>query len=178
MACLINEEVKSKVGSAVRFDESGKRDLTSLYADRSTLDAAVCELAALYEGKIDCVVSPGPMGYILGALLSEKLGVGFIPVKSCDSRIPVSDDAVRAAFIDHNNCVKALYCRKSLFAENARVLIADDWVATAATIQACAAIVEQAGGSVSAIASIGADYNSATARVIDTGLCSSIILRK
>lgn len=178
MSCINNSELNELVNSKFRIDESGKRDLTALYADYSAIDRVASALAEQFRGKIDCVASPVPMGLILGSLIAAKLGVGLIPVKSCDSRLPVSGDAVRAAFIDHNNCVKALYCRKSVYPENAKVLLADDWVGTAATVQACAAIVEQAGGSVVGIASIGADYNEFTAGMIDSGLNTSIVVRK
>lgn len=178
MARLANEELKKLVESKIRYDDSGKRDLSALYSDFSAINALTSALADEYRGKADCVASPGPLGLILGAMLAAKLGVGLIPVKSCDSRIPVSEDAVRAAFIDHNNCVKALYCRKSVYPENAKVLLADDWIGTAATMQACAAIVEQAGGSVVGIASVGADYNEFTAGMIDSGLNTCAVLRK
>jgi len=178
MATLAKEELAKLIESKIRTDEEGKRDLSALYADFAALDAAASAIAAQYAGKVDCVVSPGSMGYILGALVASKLAVGFIPVRSCDSRLPIGEDSVRAAFIDHNNCVRALFCRRSVFCENARVLLCDDWIGTAATMQACAAIVEQAGGSVAGIAAFGSDYNDYTARNIDSGLNSSIVIRK
>ena len=58
---------------------------------------------------------------------------------------------------------------KKLLPAGSRVLLADDWMSTAATMQACATVIEEAGCKVAGFAAVGADDQSGVRNIIDAG---------
>ena len=64
--------------------------------------------------------------------------------------------------------VTVLVTERKLLPAGSRVLLADDWMSTAATMQACATVVEEAGCKVAGFAAVGADDQSFVRNMIDS----------
>lgn len=172
---LSKEQLKDYVSGQLRISSNGKRDLCPIYKNKSELDALIAYLIEPYRGKVDYVAAPEALGFILGSMIADALDVGFIPIRNGSVSYLEEEDAINASYIDHRDAVRSLHLRKSNFPEDSNILLVDDWVATAATMQACVTIIEEAKGHLVGIAAIGADYNAATAKMIDSGLLRSIL---
>ena len=145
-----------------------KRNLLPLYADSEALDALIKYLAEPYRGKVDCVCAPEPLGFIVGSMLARELGVGFVAIRRNQQFWIDPEEQVTASYINHRDKVTVLVTEKRLLPTGSRVLLADDWMSTAATMQACATVVEEAGCKVAGFAAVGADYQSGAREMIDT----------
>ncbi len=152
-----------------------KRDLSAVYQNRVLLDRVVSCLAKPFLGKADYVAAPEPSGSVFGSLLARELGIGFLPIHKADGNRIEENDRLAAPYIDHNNLVKTLEVRKSTFPEHSRILLVDDWVDTAVTLQTCAVIVEEAMGTVVGMASIGAGCSENATHMLESGLLQCIL---
>lgn len=159
------------------INRKGKRDLCPLYKHAGQMDKLITYLAEPFRGKADYVAAPESIGFILGSMIARELGIGFIPIRNASLSYLEDEDRIIAKYIDHNNRVKSLQVRKSNFPENSRILLVDDWIDTAATMQTCTTIVEEAEGTVCGIAAIGVVVSDATKQKIDTGYIHCLIQR-
>lgn len=150
-------------------------DICALQRDRDLTDRLISALAESFRGKADYVAAPESMGYIVGSLMARELGIGFLPIRNAERTRLTEDDRILASYIDHHNHVKSLAVRKSTFPEHKRILLADDWVDTAATMQACTTIIEEADCTLAGIAAFGAGSTDITRSMISSGRLTCII---
>ena len=146
----------------------GKKDLLPLYADKEALGALVTYLAEPFRGKVDYVCSPEP----------RELGVGLIVIRRNSQFLIDPEEQVTASFINHYDKVTTLVTERALLPAGSKVLLADDWMSTAATIQACMNMVEDAGCAVAGIATVGANYKAAARDMVDTGKLRCVYCEK
>jgi len=161
--------LQDKIIEKINRNANEKRDLSSIYADRELLNRILEEITASYADQVDYVASPESLGFILGSMTAAKLGVGFIPIRNRDLYGLDPTDSISAPYIDHRDEPRALQIRTGMIPKNSRVLLVDDWVETAATIHACAAITEDSEAKVAGIASIGATRNEKTDHLLKSG---------
>jgi adenine phosphoribosyltransferase len=147
----------------------GKRDLLPLYANGEALKALISYLAEPYRGKVDLVCSPEPLGFIIGSMLARELGVGLVVIRRNQAFWIDQEEQVSASYINHYDKVTTLCTEKRLLPAGSKVLLADDWMSTAATLQACSNMIEDAGCKVVGIAAVGADYQSGAKDMLDSG---------
>lgn len=124
-------------------------DIMPLLQDADALRYSVDRLAEFAQAqKIDLVMGAEARGFIIGAALAYKLGVGFatarkpgkLPwtVSRCEYDLEYGTDALEM----HSDAVKP----------GQRVLIHDDLLATGGTASANVQLVEQSGGVVAGLA--------------------------
>ena len=124
------------------------RDITTLLKDGPAYKALIDELAeSVKDEKIDVIVGPEARGFVIGAPLAYRLGVGFVPVRK-PGKLPADVYEYSYELEYGSDC---LQMHKDAIKPGMRVLIADDLLATGGTILACCKLVEQAGGEVAAI---------------------------
>ncbi|MDR0482923.1 MAG: adenine phosphoribosyltransferase [Cellulomonadaceae bacterium] len=128
------------------------RDITPMLADGAAFNDMVEAFARLYEDEdghhgIDCVVGMEARGFILGAALALRLGVGFVPLRKAGKLPP----PVESQTYDLEYGTATLEVRSGTFSEGDSVLVIDDILATGGTAQAAAKLVESAGGTVRAM---------------------------
>lgn len=82
------EPVSDRVRQAIRripdFPKRGIvfRDITTLWKDQALLKLTVDAIYQHYEAKrVDKVLGIEARGFVFGALLAERFGVGFIPAR-------------------------------------------------------------------------------------------------
>jgi adenine phosphoribosyltransferase len=121
------------------------RDITTLLKNAAGFTHTIESLARRYaDAKPDKVAGIESRGFIIGAALAFRLGVGFVAIRKKgklpgvtfghDYDLEYGQDRVEM----HVDAVEA----------GESVLLADDILATGGTAEASAALIEQAGGSV------------------------------
>src|SRR5260370_38201329 len=83
------EEIKKLIRNVPDFPKPGImfRDFTPLIADARGFAAVVDQLAAPYIGKVDAVVGIESRGYVVGAPVAYRLGVG-LAIASKPGKLP------------------------------------------------------------------------------------------
>ena len=125
------------------------RDITPLLQSPSGLALAIELLANPFRGKnIDLVVGAESRGFIFGTAVACCLSAGFVPVRK-PGKLP--HKRVSASY-DLEYGKDSLEIHADAIPAGQRVLIVDDLLATGGTMQACADLVRQIGGTVVAAA--------------------------
>jgi len=124
------------------------KDITPLLASPAAMDHAIRSFARLDVGRIDKVAAIESRGFLFGAPLAMRLGVGFVPIRKPGklpwktSRVEYSLEYGKDAIEIHQDAVSV----------GERVLLVDDLLATGGTMAAACQLVESCGGSVAACA--------------------------
>jgi adenine phosphoribosyltransferase len=125
------------------------KDITTLTKDPEGLRAAVDAIAERYAGaNIDLVVGIESRGFVFGAAVAYKLGVGFVPARK-PGKLPAP--AVSEEY-ELEYGTDALEIHRDAIGAGQRVLIVDDLLATGGTAAAAARLVSGLGGKIVAIA--------------------------
>jgi adenine phosphoribosyltransferase len=118
------------------------RDITTLLRDPQGLSYTIDSLAEKCSPmSVDYVVGMESRGFIFGAPLAYKMGIGFIPVRK-PGKLP---GAVHFAEYELEYGVDRLEMHRDAMTSGSRVLIVDDLIATGGTAAATAKLLEQAG---------------------------------
>jgi adenine phosphoribosyltransferase len=126
------------------------RDITPLLADASGLADVVDGFAAAATelGEIDLVAGMEARGFLFGAPLATKLGVGFLPLRKAGKLPP----PVERVDYDLEYGSASIELRSGTLRPGARVLLVDDVLATGGTAAAAADLVRRGGGVVAGLA--------------------------
>ncbi len=125
------------------------KDITTLLKDGDAFHAAVDGLLAKIGARdVDCVVGMESRGFIFGAPIAYKLGVGFVPVRKL-GKLPA--DVVSVEY-DLEYGSATLEMHRDALAKGAKVLIVDDLLATGGTVAGTIELVKQLGGEIVACA--------------------------
>ena len=124
-------------------------DITTLLQDGAGLRAAIDSIALPFKDQqIDLVVGIESRGFILGAPVADRLGVGFAPVRK-PGKLPSA--CVRQSYaLEYGT--DTLEMHEDAVKKGQRVLIVDDLLATGGTARAAADLVKKVGGTVHALA--------------------------
>jgi len=143
----LERELKKTIRTVQNYPKKGVafKDLTTLWKDgalmKRTTDALVeyCR-----DDRLDKIVGIEARGFIVGAPLADRLGIGFVPARKV-GKLP--SKRLRASY-------ELEYGRQSLeihadgISRGERVLIVDDLLATGGTSRAARVLVEKLGGKV------------------------------
>jgi adenine phosphoribosyltransferase len=121
------------------------RDITTLLKNPTALKEAIEQLHESTKGlTIDKVVGIESRGFILGAVLAEKLNVGFVPLRK-PGKLPAETEK---EFYDLEYGKDSIEIHKDAIKKGENVLIHDDLLATGGTAEAAVKLVEKLGGKV------------------------------
>ena len=136
-------------------------DPTSIYINGEAFTQLLDDLTADLEG-VDCDVVAGldAMGFVLGAALATRIGVGFLPIRKA-GKLCVDTDSV--SFTNYSGRTQDMEMRTPAFAAGTRVLLVDQWIETGGTMDGAIRLVERQGGIVAGIATIAIEDNDRTA---------------
>ena len=139
-------DLKSLIRDIPDFPKPGIlfRDITTLLRDptglRYTIDSLAHKLTAAGLNA-EYVLGMESRGFIIGAPLAYKLGVGFIPVRK-PGKLPAS---VYSVEYELEYGMDRLEVHQDALQPESRVLIVDDLIATGGTACATAKLVQQIG---------------------------------
>jgi len=139
-------DLKSLIRDVPDFPKPGIlfRDITTLLSDRQGLRYAIDCLAEKFTSaglSADYVVGVESRGFIVGAPVAYKLGLGFIPVRK-QGKLPA---LVHRVEYQLEYGTDRLEVHRDALHPGSRVLIVDDLLATGGTAGATAKLVQQIG---------------------------------
>ena len=121
------------------------RDITPLLADPKALAASVDALCADFTGAgIEYVAAVEARGFIFGAAVAEKLGVGFVPIRK-KGKLPFETESIT---YDLEYGTDTLEVHSDAVKNQAKVLMVDDLLATGGTMASACKLIEKIGGQV------------------------------
>ncbi|NOV97952.1 adenine phosphoribosyltransferase [Isoptericola halotolerans] len=126
------------------------RDITPLLADGGAFGDVIEAFADLAEahGGIDVVAGMEARGFLLGAPLATRLGVGFVPLRKA-GKLPPPVERVDYE-LEYGSA--SIELRTGTLRPGSRVLLVDDVLATGGTARAAATLVERCGAVVAGLA--------------------------
>ncbi|PIU68009.1 MAG: adenine phosphoribosyltransferase [Armatimonadetes bacterium CG07_land_8_20_14_0_80_40_9] len=139
--------LEEKIRSIPDFPKKGIlfRDITTLLKSPEGFSEAINQIALLYENRrIELIVSIEARGFILGAALAYKLGVGFVPVRKL-GKLPAETIEVK---YELEYGFDTLQIHKDAILPGQKVLIIDDLLATGGTMVATKQLVEELKGEI------------------------------
>lgn len=144
-------DIRSLIRTVPDYPKKGImfRDVTTLMKDGAGFRATLDALAANYVGaKISKVAGIEARGFIIGAALADRLGVGFIPIRK-KGKLP-------AETIGHSYDLEYGTDRVEMHVDaverGERILLVDDLLATGGTAEAGIRLLELVGGHVAGCA--------------------------
>ena len=121
------------------------KDLTTLWKDGKLNCRVTDALERRWKGsKLDKIVGIEARGFIVGAPLADRLGIGFIPARKV-GKLPARKIAVQYE-LEYGR--QGLEMHADSISKGERVLVVDDLLATGGTSRAAASLVERMGGKV------------------------------
>jgi len=143
------EELSGKIRNIADFPKKGIlfRDITPLLQDAASFKKAINLLAEQSPEGIKLIVSVEARGFILGAALAYKLGVGFIPVRK-PGKLPYETEKVKYE-LEYGEDVVEIH--KDAIKRGDKVLVFDDLLATGGTARAICDLVEKLGGEIKGV---------------------------
>jgi adenine phosphoribosyltransferase len=124
------------------------RDITPLLADPKAYAAAIDALCADFtDADIEYVAAVEARGFIFGAAVAKKLGVGFVPIRK-KGKLPFKTKSVTYD-LEYGTDTLEVHC--DAINKGAKVLMVDDLLATGGTMAAACKLIEKIGGQIVAI---------------------------
>jgi adenine phosphoribosyltransferase len=124
------------------------KDITPLLGSPAAFAAAIEQLAALDFGRVDAIAAVESRGFLFGAPLAVRLGVGFVPVRK-PGKLPWQTNRIEYELEYGTDAVEI---HRDAVAPGQRVLLVDDLLATGGTMQAACQLVTGCGGTVAGCA--------------------------
>ena len=140
-------DIKSKIRTIPHWPIKGVmfRDITTLLQDPEAFKHVCDELYKRYKDKkIDVVVGIESRGFIFGAVLAYKLGVGFVPIRK-PGKLP--SKTISAEF-EKEYVKDKMEIHEDAIKKGDKVLLVDDLLATAGTSSASIRLIEKLGGEI------------------------------
>lgn len=145
-------ELKNFIRDIPDFPKPGIvfRDITPLLADARAFAAAIDRMAAQFLGAVDLVLGIESRGFIIGAPVAYRLGVGLTIARK-PGKLPFRtvDESYELEYGS-----SALEIHQDGIGAGARILVVDDLLATGGTAQAALRLVRKLGGNVVGLAFI------------------------
>jgi adenine phosphoribosyltransferase len=143
---IIND-LKAKIRDIPDFPKPGVvfKDITPLLADPRAFRSALDLLGDRYHDRgVDVVVGVEARGFIIGSALAYKLGAGHAVIRK-EGKLP--SKTYRAIYqLEYGT--DTLEIHQDALPAGARVLIADDVLATGGTVAAAIDLVKKVGGEI------------------------------
>ncbi|SEF14256.1 adenine phosphoribosyltransferase [Streptomyces sp. Ag109_O5-10] len=147
----IEELLRSRIRDVEDYPEQGVmfKDITPLLADPAAFTALTDALAEIAERTgATKVVGLEARGFILGAPVAVRAGLGFIPVRKA-GKLPGA--TLRQAYELEYGSAEIEVHAEDLGADD-RILIVDDVLATGGTAEAAIQLIHRAGAEVAGVA--------------------------
>lgn len=145
------EFIKSKIRTIPHWPKQGVmfRDITTLLKDNEGFKRVVEIFYNRYKNReINVIAGIESRGFIVGGILAEKLGVGFVPIRK-KGKLPA--ETIKEEY-DLEYGKDAVEIHKDAIQQGQKVLLIDDLIATGGTMGAAANLIEKLGGVIEEIA--------------------------
>jgi len=143
----LEADVKHAIRTIPDYPKKGIpfKDLTTLWRNGKLTHRVIDALERKWRGaRLDKVVGIEARGFIVGAPLADRLGVGFVPARKV-GKLPSSKVSMNYE-LEYGR--QGLEMHTDSISKGDRVLIVDDLLATGGTSRAAGTLVERLGGRV------------------------------
>ena len=150
-ATITKSDLKKFIRDIPNFPKEGIifKDITTLLKEKNAFKKAIDLLAKKFKKEnVELVIGIEARGFIFGAALAYKLGVGFVPVRK-KGKLPYKTKGISYQ-LEYG--MDTLEIHEDAIPANARVLIVDDVLATGGTIRAVSDLVQAGGAQIVGIA--------------------------
>ncbi len=140
-------EFKKLIRDIPNFPKQGIifKDITTLLKNPEGLNNAADELVNSIHGKhITKVAGIESRGFILGGIVAQKLGAGFIPIRK-PGKLP-AESISESYSLEYGT--DRIEIHKDAIQKGDKILLHDDLLATGGTMEAACKLVERLGGEV------------------------------
>lgn len=148
-------ELSARIGAVLRdvpdFPEPGIlfKDVTPLLADAPVFAAVVDDIAQRHTG-VDLVAGIEARGFVFGAAVAYRLGVGFVPVRKA-GKLPGGTVSLEY-HLEYGSAVIEIH--EDAVRRSQQVLLVDDVLATGGTAAAAWDLLERVGAHVTAFETV------------------------
>lgn len=145
---LLPSELREYVASIVDFPEPGIifRDISPLIGSGKAFRSAIELMSARFEGTVDVIAGIDARGFVFGAALAHRLGVGLALIRK-PGKLP--NAAFRVDYeLEYGS--DALELADGAISPGQDVLLVDDVLATGGTAKAALELVDRAGAATTA----------------------------
>jgi adenine phosphoribosyltransferase len=142
---MTGDQLKALIRNVPDFPHQGIlfRDITTLIGNGPGFAASVSMLAERAQvAGVEVIVGIEARGFIFGAAVAARLGLGFVPVRK-PGKLPVPSLALDYA-LEYG--IDTLEIDPGAIIDGQRVVLIDDLIATGGTARAAAQLVRSAGG--------------------------------
>lgn len=143
----LTQQIRDKIRDVPDFPKPGIlfKDITPLLQDHEVFAKVVDTLAKRYAAKkVDAVAGIESRGFLFGAALAYRLGVGLVPVRK-SGKLPYK--TVQTSYdLEYGSATVEMHI--DAVSKNGRVVVIDDLLATGGTASAACELVEKVGGKV------------------------------
>ena len=143
--------ISNKIRTIPDYPKKGVmfRDITTLLKDGRAFSMCIEEMAKWAKGKdAKYIVGIEARGFIIGAALAVKLGIGFVPIRK-KGKLPYKTVSKRYQLEYGEDEIEM---HKDAIERGSGVIIVDDLLATGGTARAVTDLVESVGGKILGIA--------------------------
>jgi adenine phosphoribosyltransferase len=170
---MTSDEIKELIRDIPDFPKPGIlfRDITPLIGDARGLAAIVDQIAEPWLGKIDQVLGIESRGFIIGAPVAYRLGVGLTIARK-PGKLPfltIAED------YELEYGTAALQVHQDGLGGRSRVLIVDDLLATGGTALAAVRLVQKLGGQLAGCAFVVELMGLRGRERLEPAACSSLV---
>lgn len=121
------------------------RDITTLLLDPEAFRYTCDSLVERYQNqKIGKIVAIDARGFIFGAVMAYKLGVGLVPIRK-KGKLPYKTVS-ESYTLEYGESIVEIH--DDSISKGEKVIIVDDLIATGGTIKAAIKLVERLGGEI------------------------------
>jgi len=125
------------------------KDITTMLANPKAFNTLMNHLEERYkEYDLDFIAGIDARGFIFGAALADRLGIGFVPVRK-KGKLPYTTVAEKYSleygFDEVEIHIDAFASKENIEGKGAKVLLIDDLIATGGTAKAAASLIEKVG---------------------------------
>ena len=140
-------ELRTLIRDVPNFPKQGIifKDITTLLKDPYGLNNVIEELLNFIQNKqITKVVGIESRGFILGGIVAQKLGAGFVPIRK-PGKLPA--ECISESYsLEYGT--DRIEIHKDAIQNDDKILLHDDLLATGGTMEAACKLVERLGGAV------------------------------
>ena len=140
-------DLKSTIRTIPNWPKQGVmfRDITTLLKDARAFNYAIGKLYERYKNEqIDLVAGIESRGFILGGAIANRLHKGFIPIRK-EGKLPYKTEK-ESYELEYGKATVEVHI--DAIPKGSRVLLVDDLIATAGTLNAAVSLIEKLGGKI------------------------------
>lgn len=141
------EKIKSKIRTVPNWPKPGIqfRDITTLLKDKEGFETLFELLTNRYKNmQLDAIVGIESRGFIIGSVLADRLGLGFVPIRK-KGKLP-AETISEEYHLEYGTDTMEIH--KDAITPRSKVLLVDDLIATGGTALAACNLIKKVGAGI------------------------------